>query len=409
MPELPPAKVLQPLLRKLTERLANALARPDDTTVPDWSEFEWRMASGVAALHGVSPLLARVLKWEGPAHWQSFLEDQRTHVVARHRRIEGLLTQLDIRSREDSVAFVALKGAALHATGVYQCGDRPMADVDLLVHPRDGQRAASVLESLGFNELFANWKHQVFAPTVRDVHPGMGEHANNYLKIELHHRIAEILPFRISDVTDSVLPRHPHPGLNAYPSRAALLIHLLIHAASAMAYRSLRLLHLNDIALLGTRMSNSDWAELLEYGGAKGGPWWALPPLQLTARYYATAIPTDVLTALETNCPWTLRQLVRHQLLSDVSLSYPWVEAFPGICWCRSITETFEYIRSRAWPSSDVLRLRKVGVKTQVAGAESEWARLSQGRRMLKWITSRPTRPDTLHVVRSAMAAPHPL
>jgi len=298
MPDVPPAKELRPLLRKLTERLATELARPTSTTAPDWSELEWRMARGVAALHGVSPLLSQALKWEGPPEWKTFLNDQRMHVVARHRRIEDLLTQLDARSREDGVAFVPLKGAALHAMGLYRCGERPMADLDLLVHPRDAQRAVAVLESLGFSELFANWKHQVFVPAVRDLHAGMGEHAGNYLKIELHQRVAEILPLRISDVTDRILPRHPHPGLNAYPSKAALLIHLLIHAASSMAYRALRLLHLNDIALLCACMSESDWDELLHYGRVKGGPWWALPPLQLTARYYEMAIPTEVLRAL---------------------------------------------------------------------------------------------------------------
>lgn len=406
MSELPPAKALQPLLRKLTERLAIELGRPTSTTAPDWSEFEWRMARGVAALHGVSPLLSRALKWEGPPQWKTFLEDQRMHVVARHRRIEELLTQLDARSREECLAFVSLKGAALHAMGLYRCGERPMADLDLLIHPRDAQRAALVLESLGFSELFANWKHQVFVPAVRNVHAGMGEHAGNYLKIELHQRVAEILPFRISDVTASVLPPHPHPGLNAYPSKAALLIHLLIHAASSMAYRALRLLHLNDIALLCARMSESDWDEVLDYGRAKGGPWWALPPLQLTARYYDTAIPSEVLRALAARCPWTLRQLTRHQSLSDVSLSYPWIEAFPGIGWCRSVTEMLEYISSRVRPSPHMLQLRKVVAQTQIASSAGEWASLSQGRRMLKWVTSRQTRPDTLHIVRSAVAMP---
>jgi len=182
--------------------------------------------------------------------------------------------------------------------------------------------------------------------------------------------------------------------------------HLLIHAASSMAYRALRLLHLNDIALLCARMSESDWNELLNHGRAKGGPWWALPPLQLTAQYYDTAVPTEVLRALAASCPWTLRQLTRHQSLSDVSLSYPWIEAFPGIGWCRSVAEMLEYISSRVRPSPHVLQLRKVEAQTQIASSAGEWASLSQGRRMLKWITARQTRPDTLHVVRSAVAMP---
>jgi hypothetical protein len=394
--------VLQATLRKITERLATELARPTETA-PDWSDSEWLLARGVAAMHGVSPLLASRLKWDGAPGWKQFLEAQRAHVAIRHRRIEDSLSQLDARSRAEALALVGLKGAALHALGLYQGGERPMADIDLLVHPRDAQLAGQVLESLGFSELFANWKHRVFVPTVREVHAGLGEHAQNYLKIELHHRIADILPLRITDVSASILPSQPHPGLNAYPSTAALLIHLLIHASSAMAYRSLRLLHLHDIALVASRMSALDWDELLAHGG-KAGPWWALPPLQLTSRYYDAVVPKDVLASLAAHCQRPLRRIARHQSLSDVSLSNPWIEAFPGIAWCRSVTEMLECIAHRIHPDAEMLRLRRIMVETQVATAQTEWGRLSQRQRMLRWLVSRPTRADTLYAVRSALA-----
>jgi hypothetical protein len=382
------------------------LAGPSGTA-PDWSELEWGLAQGVAAIHGVSALLAGALKWDGPPGWKPFLVAQRVHVATRHRRIEELLGQLDTRSRDESVALVALKGAVLHDLGLYRAGERPMADVDLLVQPRDAKRAEQVLESLGFSEQFANWKHQVFVPAVRTVHSEVGEHAQNYLKIELHQRIAEILPLRITDITRDMLPSRPHPGLNAYPSNAALLAHLLIHAASSMAYRSLRLLHLHDIALVSSRMSASDWNELLALGRDSGGPWWALPPLQLTARYYNMAIPKDVLAALTEYCQWTVRRLTRRQSLSDVSFSYPWIEAFPGIGWCRSLAEIVELIYSRIRPGEEILQLRKVEVQSQVCAAQSEWASLSQGQRVWRWLVSKQTRAQTLHVVRTALTAPH--
>src|SRR6185437_1342641 len=143
----------------------------------------------------------------------------------------------------------------------------PMADVDLLVRPADAQRARQTLESLGFSQSFANWRHGVFVPEAHAVHASIGEHAQNYLKIELHTRIAEKLPLRITDVTDEIYPRTPHPGLNAYPSTAALMTHLLIHAAGAMAYRVLRLLHLHDIALVSAQMTGSDWDGLAHHRG----------------------------------------------------------------------------------------------------------------------------------------------
>jgi hypothetical protein len=396
---------LQGTLRKITERLAGELAQPT-LVAPDWSAIEWRLARAVAVIHCVSPLLSGSLRWEGPAQWRDFLADQKAHVAARHRRIQELLDQIDARCHEEGIAIVGLKGAALHSMGFYCAGERPMADVDLLVQARDTTRTGQVLQSLGFSESFANWRHGVFVPKVCNLHKGMGEHTDNYLKVELHARIAEKLPLHITDVTDSVYPRTPHPGLNPYPSNAALMIHLLIHAAGSMASRSLRLVHLHDIALVSARMAGSDWDELAKQGQNMNRRWWALPPLQLTARYYPDAVPTDVLAALSKHCPWTLR-LVRHRRLSDVSLSYPWVEAFPGIAWSRSCAEIVEYIGGRLWPDKEARRLRDMRLETELATSETQWGRLSQRQRMLRWLTSRPLRVETLHAVRMALAQAH--
>src|ERR1700730_18850660 len=140
---IPQPVALEGILRKITERLAEELGSPKQAA-PDWSECEWIVARAVAAMHGVSPLLSRALRSQGPAGWSGFLEEQRAHTEKRHLRIEDLLLRLDQRAREAGVAAVALKGVALHAFGVYQAGERPMADVDLLVPPADTPRAAKM-------------------------------------------------------------------------------------------------------------------------------------------------------------------------------------------------------------------------------------------------------------------------
>jgi len=401
--ELPLHEPLQATLRKITERLAAELAKPS-LVAPDWSPIEWQLARAVAVIHCVSPLLSGSLRWEGPAHWRDFLAGQKAQVTARHRRIQELLDQLDARSREERIAMVGLKGAALHSMGFYGAGERPMADVDLLVRACDTTRTAEILKSLGLGESFTNWKHEVFEPKVCNLHQGLGEHADNYLKVELHTRIAEKLPLRTTDVTDSVYPRTPHPGLNAYPSNAALMIHLLLHAAGSMAYRTLRLLHLHDIALVSSRMSGSDWDDLVNQGQKTNRRWWALPPLQLTARYYPDVVPTDVLAVLANHCPWTLRRVVRHRCLSDVSLSYPWVNAFPGIAWSQSMAEAAAYIGRRIWPDKELLRQRDLRAKTDFVSSQTQWTELSQRQRILRWLASRPLRIETQLAVRMALA-----
>ena len=123
-----------------------------------------------------------------------------------------------------------------------------MADIDLLVKPADAARMARLLESLGFLQAYASWKERVFIPTVGRPVGGLGEHSNNDIKIELHEKICERLPWRITDVTDCIFPTQARPGVNAYPSTASLMIHLLLHAAGVMAFQGLRLLHLHDLA-----------------------------------------------------------------------------------------------------------------------------------------------------------------
>ena len=259
----PRPRVLQAALIKVTETLACELVRPTATR-PDWSDFEWMVAQAVAALHGVSPLLAGVLRWEGPSNWVGFLKEQRAHVTRRHARIDELLMRIDQCARADGIPIVALKGAELHAMGLYRGGERPMADVDLLVLPRDVERSARMIESLGYYENRRSWRERAFAPCESHVPGALGEHAHNDISIELHDRICEKLPLQTTDVTATVFPSQPAPGLSRYPSRAALMVHLLLHAAGSMASQALRLLQLHDLALLADQMTAADWDELLQ-------------------------------------------------------------------------------------------------------------------------------------------------
>jgi hypothetical protein len=399
----PRPAILQAALIKVTETLARELVC-STTARPGWSDFEWMVAQAVAALHGVSPLLGGVLRWEGPSSWVGFLKEQRAHVAERHARIEKLLMHVDQLARAEGIPIVALKGAALHAMGLYQEGERPMADVDLLVLPRDAERSARMIESLGYYEYRRSWKERAFAPCEGHAAGALGEHSHNDITIELHDRICEKLPLHTTDVTAIVFPPQPLPGLNRYSSRAALMVHLLLHSAGSMAFQSLRLLQLHDLALLADRMTVADWDELVQPRPARRALWWALPPLQLMSRYYGTRAPERVLGLLKAQCPWHLRQAMRGRTLSDVSLSHLWVDAFPGIEWSQSVRDMLSYARSRVRPDAEHLTLRNTTTATQPWAAGSSWSALSQTRRILRWVVRRQMRLATMHVVRAALA-----
>jgi hypothetical protein len=403
-PELPPLRVIQAALRRATETLARELPLPT-ATAPDWSQFEWLIARAVAAMHGVSPLLASSLRWSGPDEWRAFLTRQRAHTAERHARIESLLRRVDRGAREARIAAVALKGAELHAMQLYERGERPMGDVDLLVRGADLSRATRLLGSLGFHESGSTRRHRLLLPADAQVPAhGLGEHADNYLKIELHERIAEPLPLNAADITERIFPLHARPGLNRYPSRGLLMLHLLLHAAGSMATRTLRLLQLHDIALLSLRMREADWAEILAPLERTTADWWAWPPLRMAARYYPTAIPTYALNALEAACPRMLRLLMGRRLLSDVSLSSLRIEAFPGIEWSHSASEAARYVLYRLVPDKEMLGLRAQVARIRISATATQWHQLSQGRRMLLWLATRPPRAETLYPVRLALS-----
>jgi hypothetical protein len=391
---LPPLKSVKAGLHRATEALARELAQPG-TPTPRWNALEWRLASAAAVAHGVSPLLDRSCRWQHPP-WRQFLRDQHVHVESRQRRIAALLARIDRDARAAGIAVVPLKGSALQAAGMYAPGERPMADIDLLVRECDGAAAAALVEALGYVESYAQWKHRVFKPVDGQPVPGLGEHRDTPVNIELHVRIQERLPVEAVDITDRVFPRDAVPGINDYASIAALMAHLLLHAAGGACSRSLRLMHLHDIALLSRDLSAEDWASL-------DGCWWALPPLRLVDRYYGGRVPPGVMKGLARQCPLLLRALSRRQTMTGASCSELWLHPLAGLEWAASARDVLRYLKERIRPSRETLQERADMVRTQLWLQGQEWVRLSHRRRALSWLARPVPRMDTLYVVRAAM------
>lgn len=379
------------------------LAHPGGA-MPAWSDLEWRIARASAVAHGVSPLLWKHSGWSHP-RWRRFLEDQHAHVAARHARITALLARIDALARATGVAVTPLKGAALHALGIYTAGDRPMADIDLLVDECDIDAVAGQMRAIGYVPSFDHWRHRVFKPAAGIPPAVLGEHRDTPITLELHTRIRERLPVSVVDITERIRPRHPEPGLHPYPSRSALLAHLLLHAAGNICGRSLRLVHLHDIALVARGMQPEEWVFLWQDGAC----WWALPPLQMAARYCPDAIPAAVLDTLARDCPPLLRIVSRHQTLTKVSCSELWLHAFPGLEWSRDVADAIRYVLDRVRPSAEKNRERADMVRTQLWLHDEDWVTATQRKRILTWLTRRVPRMDIMFVARMALADAPPV
>ena len=399
---LPPFKELASVLRRTTERLARELARPTESR-PDWSEIEWTIAACVAAMQGISTLLANRLRWSGPPIWQAFLTDQREQCVLRDARIGALLERIDAVTRERQIGCLALKGAALRGFDLYRAGERPMGDVDLLVAAGDLGSLAGALTDLGYVESYTTQRHAVYAPRGNRTPHRLGEHADNPLKIELHTAIGEELPVRTVDITARLFRARARAGINSYPDLASLQLHLLLHAAGNMRSHTLRQIQLHDIAAVSSLLWEEDWRALLARADGAEPPWWAYPPLRLTASYYPDEIPTKALRAARAACPRVLRSAADRQSLTRVSLSNLRIHAFPGIAWSRTPLEALRFIRSRVLPSRRSLAEIETALPAEPQLETVPWYGVSHGSRIVRWLFSQPPRVQTMVSLQAAL------
>lgn len=395
------------VLSEVTEVLACEFANPT-TESPLWDDSHWRIARAAAAMQGISSLLFTRLLWKGPEDWRRFLESQSQHIARRQQRVAKLLEIIDRKAIHERIPVVALKGAALHRLGVYSAGERPMADVDLLVREADVNAMVRLLEECSYTLSFTNSRHRLFEPQVAKASSvvGLGEDAENPVKVELHTSIQEHLPLSEIDITEFVFPRSAQWGLNDYSSHATLLMHLLLHAAGNIRAHALRFVQLHDIAKLAARLDHGDWQELLEARPCEQGLWWAAAPLILTERYYPGTVPRAVIERFSLECPWLLRRRSRTQRITDVSWSNIKIYAFPGIEWARTPQEALKFVITRIWPTRENKMELKWFNENYPGAVKIPWYGISQSARVLRRVFGRPPRVQTLLPVLAALSQP---
>ena len=353
-------------------------------------------------------LLASRLRWRGPPLWQSFLTRQREQSLLRDERIGALLARIDSATRAAGLACVALKGSALRALGLYHPGERPMADVDLLVCEADAAAVLAIMRCVDYEQTLIVARHAIYKPVGRSKPVELGEHVDSPVTVEVHTAVTEVLPARKVDITARLLHPRAQPGMNPYPTLAALLLHLLLHAAGSIKSHSLRQIQLHDVALLAARLTDEDWRSLAEIASVDDGLWWAYPPLTLARRYHDCAVPRELVRAARGSCPRILRRVSERKTLTDVSRSNPWFSALPGIAWSRTPADVLLYARRRALPD----RLERASIRgvldSQPHLRGMHWYQLSQSGRLLRWLVSRPMRVHTITSVAAALRYPEP-
>ena len=391
---LPEGAVLQGALRSTTDRLAAEVASPQPLA-PTWNEFEWRAAMAVAVMHGISGLLAHRLVWAGPSHWQAFLAEQAEQGLRREARVRELLGRLHVLA---GMPLLGLKGSALLALGVYDPGERPMSDIDLLARPEDVDAVGQLIAALGYEAGAIKHRHIAYEPLQQRDDRAFGEHEHNPIKIELHQAIAEPLPLSEIDITAGLMPQNVGPGMNPYDSLGALMRHLLLHTAGNLCSRSVRLIQLHDIVALGSRLSAADWTQALAPASDFRPAWWAVPPLRLAHRLFPGQLP-PLPTAILAACPPRLRRASAEQGLADLSLSHLGIPLLPGLAWARGPVE----ILGLAWQRLHAQETPQL-VQRQHSLANSAWTRQARWRKALSFLHGAPPRAQTLYSLHRALA-----
>lgn len=241
--------------------LAAAAALRDGSAAPLASfasdEARARTAAFAASLQGLGPRLAALPDVATlPAELRGHLAGEAARCAARGERITGLLACLEELLASAGLRAVPLKGAALVLRKEIPAGLRPMADLDLLFDSEADLRAAAagIGAELGYVPLWNTRRHLVLAEREERVPFPACEHPGNPLRIELHRSFRLEVLGSVLDATEP-LRRDARPsGAWALPSREALLLHLLFHAAEDFAAKGLRGVQAYDFVAL-TRTS----------------------------------------------------------------------------------------------------------------------------------------------------------
>lgn len=157
-----------------------AAMREEATDVPI---DEFRMAA-VASWHRLEGLLAG--RGIGSADLQDHFDDARAATATRYAHQRNRLGELVAAWRDAGVTTTLLKGAALVEAGVVPAGERPMADLDVLVDRAHADRAHAVAADLGFRSTASasTWR---YARTRHHQLPAL--HDDSGTTVEIHHRL----------------------------------------------------------------------------------------------------------------------------------------------------------------------------------------------------------------------------
>ena len=278
-------------LTQLCDVMAHWLTDPVPQN-PGWSPETWKTFQFACLVHGVGPMLHSKL---AEAPWldegvRSWLAEQYLFNGQRLTKMQAELKAILALFQANHVPVMPLKGSIISVRYYAEPALRPMADLDLLIQPKDFARSAALLAQLGYEQTVVHWKHTEFSkPDNRAVASRTGEHPDNPRGVELHRYCRETFGGPTVELTNIMWRAARHGSLlgveTILPAPEALWLHLLAHATYHLWQGKLRLIHLVDLSLLAAEVT--DPVAALQLLDAR----YTYPALALSRRYFPPAPP----------------------------------------------------------------------------------------------------------------------
>lgn len=312
----------------------------------------WAALPALAEAHGLGALLAARLAPLAPREPAQALADLAERTLARGRRLADESKLIAAAFNEAGLRYAWLKGAHLAPLLYDPPAARPMADLDLWLHPGDASAAESLLLKLGYAPAGQSWKHRRYLrPDNRRVVDWRGEHPDNPRPVELHEALVESFRGIGLDLAAGSLPARPNDRL----PQARVMAHLAAHAGVDALQRRLRLVQLVDLRRLAARLDPGDWDRLEALAGRPQAARFVWPGLFLAERWLGLALPPALGARLAAEVSPALRAWLDRA--EPDALSVPGAESAPRALleiariWPLDAAEHLAYWRFVLWPS----------------------------------------------------------
>lgn len=315
-------------LAEVTNTLAHWLpASGSDAVVSDWNVADWKAAAWVVYWQNALPwLVQRIQQTETavPESVYSYLLQLDADSRERTRQmLEDCLEILTIFTQQ-GIEAIPFKGAALAPLYYSDPLQRPLADLDILVHEKDMARIVHILKNLGYRYYSRSAEDQVYLRGERQSNIWAPD---NVHPVELHFTLREEyagIGYNLADEMWRQSEQRPYwrDHTARIPNSPALLHHVCAHATSDWLIRRGRLMQIDDIHCISQQMTAHDWQQFDVAISARGARF-VYPALGFALKYSDLPIPQTILTRLRHHCPPALIAWIERTELADASESNP--------------------------------------------------------------------------------------